>query len=175
MALGAWEGRATLKSGKWQRVELQFVDLSCEPERYLVLRGPPDYDRPTGAEVIRFEFNGIALLDNEGSAGQYMDARPLKNGGLGIVVLGLPGQEGIARHSFQKAVAVNTVKHAVEDGKKDAVKWAYSGDTQILEMAGFKFPESTSQAVLSHLNYKERERCRQKGLTPVVLIAEVGR
>jgi len=172
MALGAWEGSATLKPGKWQRVELQFAALAGEPERHLVFLGPSSDDRPAREDVITFEFNGIALLDAAGSGGRYMDVRTLADGRLAIIVLGLPGREGDARHSFPKAVAVTTVTNAVAPDAASTFKWAYQSDSQTLDVTGLKFPETTDAAILPYLNFKEKQHCQQ-GLTPVVLIAEI--
>ena len=173
MALGAWEGSTTLKPGKWQRVELQFADLAGGYERHLVFLGPSDYDRPGRSDKITFEFNGISLLDAAGSGGRYMDVRTLADGRQAIVVLGLPGQEGTARHHFAKAVAVNTVTNTVAPDAANTFKWAYKSDSQTLDLTGLRFPETTDASILPYLNYKEKQHCQQ-GLTPVVLIAEVG-
>jgi hypothetical protein len=172
MALGAWEGSATLKPGKWQRVELQFADLTGGYERHLVLLGPSDYERPGRSDKITFEFNGIALFDAVGSGGRYMDVRPLADGRQAVVLLGLPGQAGSARHSFPKAVSVNTVTEVGGTGSASTLQWAYKSDSQTLEITGLRFPESTDDSVRPYLNFKEKQHC-QKGLTPVVLIAEI--
>lgn len=168
MGLGAWEGRVTLKPGKWQRVEMQFENLTGEPQRQLVLLGP-SFDENSGREeAITFEFNGIALVDAAGSGGKYMDARPLADGRLAIVLLGEPGKPGSARHAFLKAVAVNTVTNA----NGDPLKWAYRKESQILDISRLVFPETPAESVQPYLNYTEKQHCRQ-GLTPVVLIAEI--
>lgn len=172
MALGAWEGRATLKPGKWQRVELQFADMTGERERQLVFMGPPDYDRPGRSDTITFEFNGIKLLDPAGSGGRYMDVRTLADGRQAIVVLGVPGQAGTARHHFPKAIAINTVTNMVAPDAASTFKWVYKSESQTLDLTGLQFPATTDASILPYLNYNEKQHCQQ-GLTPVVLIAEI--
>lgn len=173
MGLGVWKGRATLKPGRWQRVELQFADIANEPERYLVLLGPQDYDKPGREDTITFEFNGISLLDPAGSGSRYMDVRPLADGKLAIVVLGLPGKEGDARHSFSKAVAVKTITNTNGREAGSAFKWSYRKASQMLVLSRFQFPESAEESVFNYLNATEKELCRQKGLTPIVMIADI--
>jgi hypothetical protein len=169
MSLGTWHGRVTLEPGKWQRVELQFT--RAEPDPYLLILGPPHEEILGKEDVITFEFNGIKLLDPRGTAARHMDARLLPDGRFAIVVLGEPGKEGRARQVFQKPVGLNAVTSA---GAPDtAIQWAYSPETQILEIPQLRFPATADTTVLTYLNRQERELCRQSGLVPVVLILEI--
>jgi hypothetical protein len=173
MALGSWEGRATLKPGKWQRVNLQFTDIAGVPDRHLVFIGPSDYDKPGRADVITFEFNGITLVDSTGSGGKYINARPMANGRLAIVVLGMPGKEGSVRHNFPKAVAVKSVSNVGGEASENTLKWEYRKESQTLDVTGLLFPTTADDSVRKYLNYKEKELCRQRGLMPVVIIADI--
>lgn len=172
LALGSWQQRLSLKSGQWQRVELNVADLAGETERHLHLLGPSDYDRPGAPGKIRFEFNGFTLLDPAATPGRYMDVRSLPDGRLAMVLLGQPGGEGEARHNFSRAISVNTVTNISSDNAETDVKWTYNSDAQRLELTGLQFPETTDESVLPYLNHREKQHCQQ-GLTPVVLIAEV--
>jgi hypothetical protein len=169
MALGAWQGRVMLQPRKWQRVELQIAD--AEPDRQLLFMGPSDYDRSDREDTITFEFNGIQLLDPIGTASRYLDTRLLPDRRLAIVVLGEPGKNGIARHVFKKPVGVSTVSSA--GAIPVDVDWTYSNVSQVLGVSGLRFPETPDNALLPYLTPREIEICRQSGLVPVVLIAEI--
>ncbi|MCF7854196.1 MAG: hypothetical protein K9N51_05305 [Candidatus Pacebacteria bacterium] len=166
-----------LRSDQWQRVTWQLPASGLRGMPFLVFFtrcGDPMFQ--AGGEMT-YELNGMSLEDVGNGTDRYVrQQRFSAQKKMGVVLLGRPGDEVIYGTAFNFAGVVHDVE-AMWPADAGRCEWTYSAPSQRLHVRGLHFPRSFSSSAAEqakrYLAAEELASCRERGLTPVVLLVHL--